>query len=128
MAKLLYIGLILFWLVAGANHFIMPQYYIEVIPIYLPYPIELNFLSGALEIAGGLLLIKDSTRKLGAYILLGLLLLFIPAHVYFIQIGSCILDDICIPAWISWIRLFLIHPLIAFSVYWAGFIYPRHDI
>jgi hypothetical protein len=45
-----------------------------------------------------------------------MLISFIPAHIYFIQIGSCVEGGMCVSEWIGWARLLIIHPLL---IWWA---------
>ncbi|MGZ3822145.1 MAG: DoxX family protein, partial [Mucilaginibacter sp.] len=58
--------LILFYIVAGINHFRSPDSYIRIIPHYLPYPSALNILAGCFEILFGLMLIFPKTRRIAA--------------------------------------------------------------
>ncbi|SDC79383.1 Uncharacterized membrane protein [Algoriphagus faecimaris] len=104
--------LVLFYFGAGINHFLNPDFYIPLIPGYLPFPRGINIIAGILEIVLSLSLLIPSFKK-GALIgLVVLLILFIPSHIYFIQIGSCVEDSLCVSPWIAWIRLLLIHPLL----------------
>lgn len=57
-----------------------------------------------------------STRKLGAIFIIALLVLFIPAHIYMIQMHGCISKKLCIPEWLAWVRLF---PLQFILMRWA---------
>ncbi|MFT5916761.1 MAG: putative membrane protein [Bacteroidia bacterium] len=104
-----------FFLVGGINHFVNPATYIPLIPDYFPAKELLNLISGVAEIVFGLGLLFPKTRKLSAYGIIALLIAFIPAHVFFIQQGSCI-GDLCVPDWVGWVRLILVHPLL---VLWA---------
>jgi len=108
--------LIAFYFFAGLNHFVVPEFYLPLIPDYLPFPKALNLLSGALEIAFAVGLLFSRSRNLAIYGILLLLILFIPAHLYFINQGNCFDGYFCIPAWVSWMRLLLIHPVLLF---WA---------
>ncbi len=105
-------GLILFMFIAGINHLINPQFYIPLIPDYLPNPSSINLLSGLLEILFSVLLVPSSTRKFSALAIIILLILFIPSHIYFIQIGACVEEGLCTPKWVAWTRLILVHPLL----------------
>lgn len=107
-------------LVAGLNHFIHPQFYIPLIPDYLPFPEALNIMSGILEVLFALLLLLKASRKLGAHGILLLLILFIPSHVYFIEIGACVPDGLCTPHWVAWVRLLIVHPLLILWAWIAG--------
>ena len=108
--------MIIFYIGAGINHFIHPLNYLKIIPPYLPWPQAINYLSGAAEIAGGLLLIFLPTRKYGAYLIIMLLILFIPAHIYMIQTGWCLRTGFCFPQWVIWLRLF---PIQFILIAWA---------
>ena len=72
--------------------------------------------TGIAELALALLIIPKSIRKWGAYGIIAMLVAFIPSHVYFIQIGSCIEGGLCAPEWVGWARLIVIHPIL---IYWA---------
>ena len=65
---------------AGIAHFTNPQFYIKITPSFIPFKQFLVDLSGILEILGGLLLLFNQTRKIGVYLLVGLLVLFFVVH------------------------------------------------
>ncbi|WP_054557915.1 hypothetical protein [Croceitalea dokdonensis] len=108
-----------FMVIAGVNHFLQPEFYIPLIPDYLPFPGAINSVSGSLEFLFGCLLIWERYRLFAAYGLIALLLLFIPSHTYFISLGSCIPQGLCTAAWVSWTRLILVHPLLLFWVWYV---------
>ena len=63
LRNILLLVLILFYLFAGANHFINPSFYLPIIPPYfLNWANQVNILSGVAEILLALLLIPKSTR------------------------------------------------------------------
>ncbi len=65
----------------GTLHFAHPEPFIQVVPSYLPYHSALVAISGAAEIAGGLGLLLNQTRRAAG---IGLILLFIavfPANI-----------------------------------------------
>ena len=105
-----------FFILGGINHFINPDFYLPLIPDYFPNPSLLNILSGAGEVLAGIAVLLPSTRKLGCNAILFLLIAFLPAHIYFIEKGGCLSDSLCVPAWVAWIRLLVIHPIL---IYWA---------
>jgi uncharacterized membrane protein len=105
-----------FYVVAGVNHFWHPESYIDLIPPYLPFRPAINLSSGIFEIVFGLSLIFPSTRKTGAFGIIILMILFIPAHIYLIQMAGCVSEQLCIPAWMAWVRLF---PLQFILIAWA---------
>lgn len=105
-----------FYVFAGTNHFINPEFYYGLIPDYLPYHDAINLISGVAEIVLGIGVLFEKTRTWSSYLLVAMLICFIPAHVYFLQIGSCIETGLCVAEWISWVRLLVIHPLL---ILWA---------
>ena len=105
-----------FYVFAGVNHFINPQFYYDLIPDYLPFHELINVVSGLAEIILGIGVIFQKTRKWSSYLLVTMLISFVPAHIYFIQIGSCVEGGMCVSEWIGWARLLIIHPLL---IWWA---------
>ena len=105
-----------FYCFAGINHLFNPEFYYDLIPSYFIYLDEINLLAGVAEIVLGIGLIFKEFRKISAYGIMLMLLTYIPSHIYFIQIGSCIEGGLCVPAWLGWFRLVVIHPLL---IFWA---------
>ena len=105
-----------FYLFAGVNHFVNPSFYLPLIPESLPYPQAINSISGLIEIMLGAGSLMKRTRKISAVLIILMLVAFIPSHVYFIQIGSCVEAGLCVSPWIAGFRLFVIHPLL---ILWA---------
>jgi len=89
------------FILAGANHFINPGFYIRMIPPVLPYPFAINYISGVAEISLGGLMLIPKTRKLAAWGLILLLLAVFPANIYMALEGGL---GIATPL-VSWIRL-----------------------
>lgn len=121
MNKIKKIGLYvmaIFYLLAGLNHFINPEGYILLIPEYLPNHSLLNILAGIAEVGFATGLFFPKSRKLAAWGIILMLIAFIPAHIYFIQLDSCIENGLCLPPWTGWVRLIFIHPLL---IAWAAF-------
>ena len=113
-------GLGMFYIFAGANHFFNPEFYLPLIPDYLPAPIVLNLLVGVIELALGVLVFVPQYTKTAAWGIIILLLVLIPSHAYFIQIGSCVEKGLCIPEWFAWVRLLAVHPLLVLWAWWVG--------
>ena len=65
--------MIVLYMAAGINHFVHPEPYLEIIPPWLPWHLELVWISGIAEIVCALLLLFPSTRRLGAWCLIVLL-------------------------------------------------------
>jgi uncharacterized membrane protein len=105
---------------AGINHFLSPDFYLPLIPDYLPYPKLINVISGALELIIGLLIWTNKFRRVGGLALAALMVAFIPAHVHFIHIGHCIPDGLCVDPWLGWVRLTVIQPLLIALGFWIA--------
>ena len=72
----------LFFIAAGANHFLHSSFYLCIMPPYLPWPAALVYISGIAEIGlGGLLLFEWWTRW-AAWGLIALLIAVFPANVH----------------------------------------------
>ena len=106
-----------FFIIAGVNHFIMPWFYEPLIPEIFHFIQEINYLSGFLEILFGTGLFFEKTRHVSAVGIMLLLICFIPSHVYFIQMDSCIGDGLCVHPSIAWVRLLVIHPLLIYGAW-----------
>ncbi|MBV9768816.1 MAG: DoxX family protein [Bryobacterales bacterium] len=79
------IGLVvacIFYVVAGALHFIKTDAYLKIMPPYIPWHLALVRISGACEILGGLGLLASQTRRAAAWGLIALLIAVFPANVY----------------------------------------------
>lgn len=77
--------LALFLVVAGTLHFILPDVYLKIMPPYMPWPLELVYLSGAIEILLGLLLLVPSCSRWAAWGIIFLLIAVFPANLYLYQ-------------------------------------------
>ncbi|AMQ56818.1 hypothetical protein [Algoriphagus sanaruensis] len=101
-----------FYSVAGLNHFLNPDFYLPLIPEYLPNHGLINLIAGFIEILLGLGILFKNSRKWAGYGIVVMLISFIPSHIYIIQIGGCVGGGLCVPLWIAWVRLLFIHPLL----------------
>lgn len=107
-----------FYLFAGFNHFRDPGFYYDLIPDYIGYEYLVNDLAGIFEMLFGAMLLVPKTRKWASYGIIVMLIAFIPSHVYFIQLGSCVPDGLCAPEWVGWARLVVVHPLLMAWAWW----------
>lgn len=108
-----------FFILAGINHFVMPEFYDPLIPDYLPFPAILNYASGIVEILLGLGVLLKRSRHYAALGIVVLMVLFIPSHVHFIMIGSCVENSLCVHPAIGWLRLVVVHPLLILWAWWC---------
>jgi uncharacterized membrane protein len=70
------------FILAGANHFISPPFYLKMMPPILPAHLFLIYLSGIIEIVLGVLLLIPKFTKFAAWGIIALLLAVFPANIY----------------------------------------------
>ena len=75
----------IFYVIVGIKHFIEPEYFLSIVPPYLPYHLELVYISGLFEILFGLLILFPKYRYYGAIGLILLLIAVFPAHISLAQ-------------------------------------------
>ncbi len=105
-------GLGLAFVAAGVNHFANPDFYTAIMPPYLPWHAELVALSGAAEIALGVLALPARTAPAAGWGLVALLVAVFPANVHMALHPS---DFPQFPQWFLYARL----PLQGVLVWWA---------
>ena len=74
-----------FYVIVGIKHFIDPNYFLAIVPPYLPYHLELVYISGVFEIAFGLMILIPKYRYWGSIGLILLLVAVFPANIYLAQ-------------------------------------------
>jgi uncharacterized membrane protein len=117
------IVLALMFVLAGALHFAMPQFYVKIVPPYLPAPLQLVYVSGFFEMLGGLGLLMPAemlgvpVRKIAAWGLVALLIAVMPANIYMVTDHERFAT---IPLWALWLRLPMQVPLV-----WWAWLYSR---
>ena len=76
------LGLGAFFVVAGANHFVNPDFYVSMMPPDLPAHLALVYSSGIFEILGGVSVLVLRVRALAGWGIVVLLLAVFPANVH----------------------------------------------
>lgn len=104
--------MILFYLCAGINHFWNPEFYIMIMPNWLPWQRALVLISGGFEILFGLLLVFKRTGIAAAWGIILLLLAVFPANIQ--KLLNYIAQDNP-HVWIAIVRL----PLQVVLIWWA---------
>lgn len=106
------VALSVLFVAAGANHFVNPAFYVSIMPPYLPAPLALVYLSGALEILGGVAAAIPRLRAAAGWFLVLLLIAIFPANMH-----MALHPDLypSIPPALLWARL----PLQAVFIGWA---------
>lgn len=84
--KLAGLGFVFCWfLFGGVGHFIATDFFVSIVPPYIPHPLAMVYISGVFELLGAIGILFASWRQLAG---LGLLLLIIcvtPANIYMWQ-------------------------------------------
>jgi len=71
-----------FFVAAGANHFVQTDFYVSIMPPYLPAHLLLVYVSGVFEIVGGLGVVVPRVRVAAGVGLVLLLIAVFPANVH----------------------------------------------
>lgn len=70
------------YIIIGIKHFTSLEYFINIMPPFIPFKEFAVYFTGIIEIFGGLLLLSKSTRKIGAFLIITLLFIVFPANIY----------------------------------------------
>lgn len=74
-----------FFIGAGIMHFVKPNFYLNIVPPYLPLKLELVYVSGACESLLGAMLLFRRLAPWAAWGLILLLVAVFPANIYVYQ-------------------------------------------
>jgi uncharacterized membrane protein len=117
MKKISLYVMILFYAGAGINHFIRPEFYLQIIPGWLPQHKALVLISGIAEILCAVLLLFPKTIRAGAWCTIALLIAIFPANIQMLLNYSRNKNPML---WIALIRL----PIQLLLIWWA-YIFTR---
>ena len=94
-----------FYIYVGIRHFIEPEWFVQIMPPFLPYHFELVYISGFFEILFGTMLLFNRTRATACFLIILLLVAVYPANLYlaFNEAPQQALD--ISPLIASWVRL-----------------------
>ena len=70
------------FILVGIEHFRSPQKFVDIVPNYLPFALFLVYLTGVIEIVGGLGIIYPDTREITGRLMVLFLLAVYPANFY----------------------------------------------
>ena len=88
-----------FYINIGVKHFTDHEWFLQIMQPYLPYHLELVYISGFFEILLGIMLIPNKTRYLACWGLILLLIAVFPSNIYLAQTNGKALDISPILAW-----------------------------
>lgn len=115
------IKLVLRWVLAiamiavGIEHFRKPEFFVNIMPDYLPWHYELVYISGVFEILGGVGLLVPMTKKAAAWGLVALYISVFPANINHAVNNVPMLDGTELHPALLWGRL----PLQVVLILWA---------
>jgi uncharacterized membrane protein len=114
----------IFFVLAGANHFVHADFYVKIMPPYLPWHRELVALSGVAEVVLGVLVLIPQTTVPAAWGLIALLCAVFPANVH-MALNNELFPEY--PPVVLWARLPLQGILIAWAWWFARNREPQAD-
>jgi len=71
----------LFYILAGLNHFINPDFYIRIMPSFIPWYSEIVWITGTLEVVLGTMVLIPSWVRVASWGLILLLIAIFPANI-----------------------------------------------
>lgn len=74
--------LALFLLAAGVRHFTHSDFYLSIMPPYIPWHLAMVYVSGFFEIALGLMLLVPKFERLAGWGIIALLIAVFPANIH----------------------------------------------
>ncbi len=111
-----------FYFGAGVNHFVNPDFYLPIMPPYIPWHEAMIFLSGVAEVILGIALLIPRTRVLAAWGTIALLIAVFPANLHMALADVPVGDPPESAGVMRWVRL----PLQGVLIAWAWW-YTRPD-
>ena len=107
----------------GITHFTSPDPFVRIMPSFLPAPLALVYVSGAIEMALGAALLPERTRRLAGFGLVALYLAVFPANINMAVNEIQMEPGGTLPVWAMWARLPLQAVLIVYAL-WVSEIGP----
>ncbi|MGB1245302.1 MAG: DoxX family protein, partial [Porticoccaceae bacterium] len=100
--KLVLFGLAAFFINVGVDHFVNPDFYLNIMPPSFPLHAEAVYISGFFEVVGGISLLIPRLRKIAGWGLVALLIAVYPANIYMAITPQAFPD---IPVTLLYVRL-----------------------
>jgi uncharacterized membrane protein len=101
-----------FYVFGGVNHFVRPDFYLSLMPPYLPLHAEMVALTGVIEIVLGVMVAIPRTASLAAWGIILMLIAFLPVHVHML-VNNHLYPEA--PTSVLWLRF----PIQALFILWA---------
>lgn len=74
----------IFYVAAGAYHFKNPKFYVKIMPPFMPFKLELVYLSGVAEIVFGGMALFPQTQEIAGWLIVLMLIVFFIVHFYMV--------------------------------------------
>ncbi|MBF8456705.1 hypothetical protein IV494_05865 [Kaistella sp. G5-32] len=70
-------------MVSGVYHLLNPEFYVPIVPSYIPFPLAIVYLSGIIELLLGIvtLFLNQKYTKYGLFGIFVLMVIFLPLHI-----------------------------------------------
>jgi len=101
-----------FYIWAGISHFTRPEFFLNLMPAYMPLHTELVYLSGIAEIVLGILVAIPRTAMFAGWCIIAMLIAFLPIHVHML-VNNHLYPEA--PTSVLWLRF----PVQALFILWA---------
>ena len=88
-----------FYISAGLLHFTNTNWFLQIVPPYLPIKLELVYLSGLFEVILGIMLLVPTLRYYAGWGLILLLIAVYPANIYLAQTNGAAMNTSALVAW-----------------------------
>lgn len=72
---------VVWFVVGGIGHFVLTNMFTSVVPPYVPFPREMVYITGVLEIAGALAVLYKPLRHIAGWCLIALTICVTPVHI-----------------------------------------------
>jgi len=96
------VGFFFCWV--GVTHFTNPEPFIGIMLPYLPWHLELVYISGFFEVLGGVGLLLERSRRVAAWGLLALLVAVYPANIHML-VNEIYLEGMPQQKWLLFLSL-----------------------
>lgn len=111
----------LFFLFGGIGHFVATDFFVKIVPPYIPYPREMVWLSGVIELALAFSLFNARLRPWAGYALMALICVVSSANIHMSMHPELFPE---VPEWALTLRLVLQVGLL-YLVWWSTRPAPR---
>lgn len=74
-------AMVIFYALAGINHFKNPKFYINISPSFIPKPDVVNYIVGVLQILLAIGVAIPATRYIASNLIIAMLVVFLSVHI-----------------------------------------------